>query len=297
MKYYKNREEFEIKVGIISIIAFLILFIGYGWLRDLINVKDYSRIKVLFYDVNGLEPGDPVSVYGLVMGKVEKLEITEKGVIAYLKVVLEFPLKEQTKLVIEETDMMGHKQVSIFPGEGEKKINLEEVMIGVAADGISDLVEKISGIASEVEILIDSINSRDVIGKTDLLMDSLTVFIGNAEDLVEDTNENLSKTIKQFSELTTELKLLVKENKGQVNTTIINLNKVLENLDREINQFAKTNKNMAIISDKVLDNNSISKLLTEKELYDKLVLSVENLNSLIEDIKKNPKKYFTIEIF
>ena len=60
----------------------------------------------------------------------------------------------------------------------------------------------------------------------------------------------------------------------------------------------KASGNIQAITEKILqEDNSLNKLITEKELYENLLKATANLDSLLKDIKKNPKKYFQIKVF
>jgi phospholipid/cholesterol/gamma-HCH transport system substrate-binding protein len=42
---------------------------------------------------------------------------------------------------------------------------------------------------------------------------------------------------------------------------------------------------------------TLGALIYERELYDNLTKATENLNALIEDIKKHPQKYVKVSVF
>jgi len=74
----------------------------------------------------------------------------------------------------------------------------------------------------------------------------------------------------------------------QLQTTINDLNATLTNLKQltaELN--AKLNDN----------NSSLGLLLNDRQLYDNANGAVMSLDSLLTDIKANPKRYITIKVF
>jgi len=57
-------------------------------------------------------------------------------------------------------------------------------------------------------------------------------------------------------------------------------------------------KNFRDLSTKLVEeDSSFNKIITEKELYEKLLKSAVSLDSLLIDIKKNPGKYFKVKVF
>ena len=64
---------------------------------------------------------------------------------------------------------------------------------------------------------------------------------------------------------------------AQVNATIANLNA----LSRQLNN----------------PNSSLGMLITDKQLYTNATNAVATLDSLLADIKKNPKRYINVKVF
>src|SRR5258706_5754771 len=70
-----NNTTRNLKVGITVMVSAIILIFGVAFLKDLKIGLETNDYVVYFKEVNGLKEGDPVSVNGVVKGKVSKIEL------------------------------------------------------------------------------------------------------------------------------------------------------------------------------------------------------------------------------
>ena len=76
-----------------------------------------------------------------------------------------------------------------------------------------------------------------------------------------------------------------------IDTSLVEFNTTMRSLD-----------NLAINLNEIVvqanrDSSTVNKLITEEELYNNLLRSSARLDSLLIDVKENPKKYFSIKLF
>ncbi|TAE58527.1 MAG: MCE family protein, partial [Bacteroidetes bacterium] len=94
-----------------------------AWLRrSQVFAPPESEYEILFEDVNGLKEGDPVTVRGYEMGRV--LRIEPGNIAVRVRIALEkgFPLYQDTRAEIQVKELMGGKQITLYPGSREPQL-------------------------------------------------------------------------------------------------------------------------------------------------------------------------------
>lgn len=100
----------------LAAIAWLALKIGGGALLG----GDTTTVRARFSNLGGLAPGASVVVSGVVIGKVEKLELDERyAAIATLRVRKDVPLPSDTMAAIRSSGLIGEKHIALSPGADE----------------------------------------------------------------------------------------------------------------------------------------------------------------------------------
>ncbi|MCK4654177.1 MAG: MCE family protein, partial [Candidatus Cloacimonetes bacterium] len=97
MRFHQNKKSIEFKVGLFSIIAIVILIACYSWFTEIMESRKYTPLKVKFKNAGNIEIGSTITVHGVKKGRVKELKIEDDGVVVFLQVELDFPLKEGTK--------------------------------------------------------------------------------------------------------------------------------------------------------------------------------------------------------
>ena len=273
---------------------------SYSYLNDLLDRHKYITIDVLFDHINNLELGSAVTVNGFKKGKVHNIRISEEGVITTLFVDLDFPLKQGTSFIAKESDIMGSHQVDIITGTGSEILDLKKIQKGDSREGFIDLIHRLNIMISNVENIFSKLeNADDMLNNINKFIENSNSAFVRVDDILNSINENEIKTIiTNLSQSTTDLNKFFSDNKDDLQLAIQNSNIALESVNYTLstvdsamvylNQVAKNISN---------NNNSLGALVNDKELYQNLINSTQKVDSLLIDIKKNPRKYFRISVF
>src|SRR5262249_33738609 len=81
------RPNYEVRVGMFTMFALIILFWGWGWLKSMALFQKTQHFTVQFHDVAGLNKSAPVNINGVRVGIIEDLELKAKGqVLVHVKI-------------------------------------------------------------------------------------------------------------------------------------------------------------------------------------------------------------------
>ena len=153
MKFRMNNET---KIGILAVVALGLLILGFNFLkgRDLFN--SYRTFSVIYNDVEGLSPSAPVTLNGLVVGKVTSIEfIDQEGRLKIeMQVKTDFPISKTSHATLYEPGLLGGKQIAIIPDlkntviaeDGDQLISgLKPGMLSVVGEKLSPLPQLSTG--------------------------------------------------------------------------------------------------------------------------------------------------------
>ncbi|UCC45035.1 MAG: MCE family protein, partial [Candidatus Zixiibacteriota bacterium] len=86
------------------------------WLQGYRLERNSQVIKIRFADVGTLALGDRVTVSGVHRGKVNKLRLTEDGVMVEILVYQDVMLRQDATFTIKNFGVMGERFIAIDPG-------------------------------------------------------------------------------------------------------------------------------------------------------------------------------------
>lgn len=292
----------ELIIGVCVIAAIVILIFGIDYLKG-INLFSPSNFYYASYEnVAGLEVSAPVTIDGYKVGQVREIQFDyEKPgkirVLLALDKKLHLPVG--TKATMGTTLMSGNF-IALKLGNSQNMIPIGGEIESLGSnDLMSSLSENVMPAVNEILPKVDSLlyNLNKLAGDPALLasIQRLDDITGNVADATVGLKSTINKDIPvvmnnvksiafgldtvvaNLGTLSSQLKAL------PLNTTIDNVNALTDNLTRFSSQ----------LNDK---NSTLGMLMNDPELYAKLNRVAADVDSLIVDIKKNPKRYISIKL-
>lgn len=292
----------EFVIGICVIVAIVILIFGIDYLKG-INLFSPANFYYASYDnVAGLEISSPVTVDGYKVGQVREIQFDyEKP--GKIKVVLALDKKLHipvgTKATMGTTLMSGNF-IALSLGDSSEMLPIGgEIESLGSTDFMTSLSEDVMPAVNQILPKVDSLlyNLNKLAGDPALLssIQRLDLITGNVADATNGLKSTMNKDIplvmRNAKSITEGLDTVV-DNLGilsaqlrtlPLNTTVDNVNALTANLTQFSNQ----------LNDK---NSTLGMLMNDPALYDKLNKVAADVDSLIVDIKKNPKRYISIKL-
>ncbi|MFV5700673.1 MlaD family protein [Flavobacterium sp. XS2P12] len=296
----------EIKTAILVIASILLFIWGYSFLKGRDLFTNYKTFYVEYKSVEGLAASAPVTLNGLVIGKVNSITIDENtGVLLVeLQLKTDFPISKSSTASIYEPGFIGGKQIAIIPNFEDKTLAVDGqklqggVKLGLTdkvGDQLAPLQEKLEKLLGSTEKLISGLNNvLDQKGQQDLKL----------------TLAELSKTIEQFHKASLSVNTLLDANKTQINGVVTNFNKISGNFSKisdSLNKadLGKTVKNLnatlarvdGIMSGLESGKGSMGKLLNDEAFYQNIKSSTKELELLLQDVRLYPTRYVNVSLF
>lgn len=314
-KNYKLKVGYTVFVGLIIFFVFVIMVGTEGYYFS----KTYN-LNLLVKSTQGLIEGGKVSLGGLKIGQIDKIEFTAVNDQNLVKIKLALLKKYSPQITvksfatIETSGLLGDKMINISLGnpnenplkEGDYLTVKESFSFDDFSDKIGPLIDNVNKFASNLKIITDTIKSgkgdvasimlgSEITTKLDNSLKNLNSFTANLNNrnstigmLVND-----NKLYDDLSSISSDLKDIlkgVKSGKGTLGKLVSS-----DSLYTNINELSeKLNKASESLQN---DSTFIGGMLNDKEGYKKLILLIDELDRLIADIKNNPERYINLSIF
>jgi phospholipid/cholesterol/gamma-HCH transport system substrate-binding protein len=297
-----NDKSTELKVGLVVLASCLLLLVGFIWIKGFSFQQSHYQYAVIFSNIGSLERGDPVSVSGVAKGKVDKIQLYQGDVLVTIDLAEDVVLKNDAKFTVMNIGLMGERFIAVETGHSDTRLDLSKPLRGSYDIGIpevmgrmGEMIDQIRRLTGHLETVIGTESSQAALIQT---IENLRSISQRIDTLLEQNKGRLDQTLGDLSKTSTELKQMVTTNKDKLQQTVDNFSSASGKLDNITTTLDTLSIFLKSITSKVENGEgSLGQLLNDTTLYDQIKKTTQNVDSLIVDIKKNPKKYLKISIF
>jgi len=289
------------KLSIIGLVVFLsvcVFFYGIRFLQDESFQKSNFAFNVVFNDLQGLDISDDVRMLGKRIGRVTGTKIIGEKIAVELTIDNSFAFKIpiDSKIEITQTDIMGSKFISIYPGKDNDKFILDNETIAGKNAEVASLTKDIGDVANRLNQTFGSEQKEQIvntISNIESATQQLEEFISLNKDIISNNDkQSLSNIISNIDDISENLNNLLDGEKNKLSNSINNFNSFMEkmpSISTEIDEILIDIN--SVVKNLNSGEGSLSKLLNNDELYDNINGLVLDARSILDDVKNNPAKY------
>jgi len=303
-------------IGMIFVLSSIAFIGGLLYLQEISIRKSNYTFNVLFDNIQGLNVGDQVDMLGKKIGKVSHSRIIGQKIAVELSIdnSFSFSIPVDSKIEVKSEGLIGSKFISISPGlntkefilPGETVEGLREFDFAEITPGIVPLTQDLSAFARRLKATLgeeEKDNIRLTIHNIESLTAELDTFVYNYRNIISDNDKkNFQDFIKNLSGTVKDLKYGVNKEINKLDGMLDDLKKVTdksEELSSTITELKKSSESFAIATEKFnkilnkIDNGegTMGKLVSDSALYENMNNLVNEMRTLVDDIKENPAKY------
>ena len=292
----KRRDE--VLVGLLVTAAIIVTVLGSLWLARGGLSKGYPLYAKFPWGA-GLKQGQPVLLVGVNVGYVDQVDLHQDGIlVTTLRLQKNYKVPVTSKATVIPNGIFGDMAVALTPTRPDPKSFKpgDTVPIGPSTPGIADLTSKADSITRSVNALTTALEREMVAG-------------GGIRDL--------RNTISATNRMVNEFAAVAAEQSRQLTATMTSLRRATgaidpAKVDSTITNFRTASSNMAAMSADLKETSSkldailakvdsgpgsAAKLLNDPGAYNDVRGLLQRMDSLLADIKKNPKRYINVKIF
>ncbi len=291
----------EIKVGILGLVAAVIIYFGFNYLKGNAMFSTVNTYYMVYKDIGGLTVSNPVVVNGLNVGKVRNLELLQDGkennILVTINVEDKIEIGDGTTAILKSSDLLGGKMILLKLGPNNEVYPSGDTLRSSTEKSITEeLQERATPVLANVDTTIsklrgfidadDKASFKNIIKNmetTSILVKRMTnesrqnanLLTGNLIELsaqLRDTEKRLGPLIEKMSNFGDSLNTLDFDN------TLRMVDNSIQNLDSIV---IKLND----------DKGTMGKLINDKKLYDQLNVTLTSLDSVLLHFEENPKHF------
>jgi len=291
----------ELKVGLFSAIALVLLYFGFNFLKG-IDFFESKKIYYAVYDnIDQLAVSNPVLINGYAVGRVSHIKILQNRnnhVLIEMEIDADIVITDSTKAILN-SELLGGKSVLLNMGRSKKKLKPGDTLHTEVAKGMFDVLsETATPVATDLQttlrkfnLTIDNFSKNfekldlilaglqrtpglinQTLTTTNLSIESLSASFKTDADKINVALDELKPTLANFKVISDSLKRI------QLNQTLLKTQRTLNSLNETLGKLKK-------------GDNTMGKLLTEDSLYVNLNKLLISLNQLSNNFNSNPNQF------
>ncbi|QMW01814.1 MlaD family protein [Spirosoma foliorum] len=298
----------EVKVGLLAVVSLAMFYFGFRFLKGSDFFNSTNKYRVVYDNIDGLVPSNPVRINGLSVGRVKSIEILQnKGnkLLVTVELRKDIRVTQGTRAILVDDGLLGGKLIQLTIDPQKPELEDGGMLLAVKETGLSALIkEKTLPVLNNVDSLTYQLNR--VVSQFDQTGVMLNQTLKSADagvktlDLtIAENRAGLKATLASVSHLAASLVETEKQLKPilakadtfadslqglQLKQTLGTVNKTVEGLQR-------------ILTDVNNGRGSLGKLTSDEALYSNVNKTAASLEKLLTDLREHPKRYVQFSVF
>jgi len=298
----------EIRLGMVIFAAVVVFVGGVIYLRGVDFQKREYTLTIFYNNVNGLQEGDPITIAGLSVGKVEEMKLIGSAIAVTVQIQnkVQFPI--DSKAYIKSSSLMGGKLIAITPGLEPAMLHNGDTLTGSYEADLTELTSTLAPISSNVLGILQRVNTtfdEKTRGNIQAILADVNRSSAELERIIHNEGERLDYAIGNFgvfsanlSRFAVSLDTIALAQRNNVDTSMAAIREVTNNLQLASENLKSTTQSLDIVLHRIeRGQGTIGKLVQEEKLYNDIDSLASNLNLLVKDLRENPSKYVKVSVF
>ena len=299
----KKRDD--VLVGIVMALAIIVAILGSLWLARGGLSKGYA-LYAKFPWSSGLKQGQPVLLAGVNVGYVDEVQLRQDGtVLTTFRVGKDYKVPQGTVATVIPNGIFGDMAIALTP-KRPNPLSIPEndtIPVGPSSPGIAELTSKGDSIATSVNAITTALNKelvasggvadlRKTLASSNALMLNMNKLVTEFSSIAAEQNRQLSMTQASLRRATSGV------DSAKIDSTLKNVRATSENFAILSADFQKTSAKLDSVIAKANNGpGSVGLALNDPGAYNDVRALIQHMDSIMVDLKKNPKRYINLRIF
>ena len=292
----KKRDE--VLVGLLLVVTIAVAVLGSLWLARGGLAQGYPLYAKFPWGA-GLKQGQPVWLVGVSVGYVDDVDLEQNGIlITTLRITDDYKVPLGSKATVVPNGIFGDMAVALTPERpNPRSFNPgDTVPVGPTTPGIAQITAKADSIARSVNTVTTALEQEMVAAGG---LRDMRQAIAGTNRLIADFASIAAEQSRQLSATMTSLRRAASAvDPAKVDSTMINIRTASANMAAMSAELRATSEKLDLILAKVdSGSGSAAKLLNDPGVYNDVRGLLARMDSLVADVKRNPKRYINVSVF
>ncbi len=293
----------EVIVGAAVILAIAIGMYGYVFLREIPVRQRGFNITIIFENVTGLEKGDGVTVSGLKVGHIQQMQLERGHVAVHVWMDGKVPFPRDSRAAIRSIGMIGEKYIDLMPGNAKESLQEGDVIVGTyindladAGGSLSDLMSQATSLLTKLNTALDTAMHRNAPQALAISLDNIQRLTTRLDRSLEKNMNHLDNTMANLDTISSGVESFWRRHEAAIDSATQNFSTGAARLPGVVAQLDSV---LTVTRKLEVENQqgTVGKVLYDDEMYRKANQAVDDLQALLNDMKKNPGKYLQVSVF
>ena len=299
----KKRDD--VLVGIVMALAVIIAIVGSLWLARGGLSKGYA-LYAKFPWSSGLKQGQPVLLAGVNVGYVDEVELRQDGtVLTTFRVGKQYKVPQGTTATVIPNGIFGDMAIALTPKAPNSRSvpPNDTIAVGPSSPGIAQLTTKADSIATSVNAITTALQKelvaaggvadlRRALGSSNQLVANMNRLMSEFSVIAAEQNRQLIATQASFRRATSGV------DSAKIDSTLANFRSASANLTVLTSDFKATSAKLDSIVTKVNSGTgTVGLAMNDPGAYNDIRSLLQHMDSILVDVKRNPRRYINLKVF
>lgn len=297
----------EARIGLLAIVSLSMLYFGFNFLKGKGFFSQNYTYYIAYDNTSGLIASNPVTIHGVVVGMVTDIRLTpdRSKAIVSIEVSKRVGIPKGSLAFLKESGLLGGMQIELQLSNQDDYHRNGDTLVSAKEDGMFAAVEKqAKPIIEKLDSTLVLINSllKDLNGVGAASRQTLQSLSGSAEQLeltLQESRPLLRQNLQQLSQLSANL--------SRASNDLPAITSKLNSLTDSLHQarlheaIAQAQQTLVRLQQLLAQANepsgTVGAMLHDRALYQNLVELSADLDKLLIDLRRNPRRYIKISVF
>ena len=294
----------EIKVGVLATVCIFLLFFGFNYLKGVNIFSSIHSFHGVYTNIHGLELQAPVYIRGYKVGQVDNIDYDftrDSSFTVDISIKRNINLPEGTRMALVSDGIMGGMAIELLLPATEVASKEDIVYLPTGAtipttvvpgllDGLQEaVIQPLSNTLASLDTLVGQLQAQldnnhieSILSNADIAVADLQ---SSSKQLKQVMSHQVPSVITKLDTTMSDLQQVVTDVKAaNIKATVARVDTALNNVNYLIADFRSP-------------NGTVGMLLNDKGLYNHIDSAVVSVDSLLVDLKANPKRYVHFSLF
>lgn len=294
----------EIKVGVLATVCIFLLFFGFNYLKGVNIFSSIHSFHGVYTNIHGLELQAPVYIRGYKVGQVDNIDYDftrDSSFTVDISIKRNINLPEGTRMALVSDGIMGGMAIELILPATEVASREDIAYLSTGAtipttvvpgllDGLQEaVIQPLSNTLASLDTLVGQLQAQldnnhieSILANADIAVADLQ---SSSKQLKQVMSHQVPSVITKLDTTMSDLQQVVTDVKAaNIKATVARVDTALNNVNYLIADFRSP-------------NGTVGMLLNDKGLYNHIDSAVVSVDSLLVDLKANPKRYVHFSLF
>jgi phospholipid/cholesterol/gamma-HCH transport system substrate-binding protein len=305
----RGREQ-AVWVGLFLVLGLIAIFAALFILTDAAFFRGRYIVTTTVPSAGGIRRNDPVQMRGVNIGRVQRFKIDKESVDIRLELEGEYKVPADSTVELKSSGFLGGIVADIVPGNADRYLKNGDTIAGKGEVALMDVANRIASQAETVLRRVDTLLSEETIKNVSATTANTAVATQDLRKLVTQLQAAVTEQRTQLAALETSLQksaggLERITTAPEIDRSLKSIDTAGQRLDTVTASLERSSKSVEDVMTRVQKGEgSLGKALSDDELYRSLNQAAlhmneatVNINKLAEDVRLNPKRYFSVKVF